>query len=54
MNELNKEDEIFVICRAGNRSDLAARELAKNGFTKVFNVIPGMSQWTGKTTGINK
>lgn len=54
INELNKEDEIFVICRAGNRSDLAARELAKNGFTKVFNVIPGMSQWTGKTTGINK
>ncbi|WP_458414240.1 sulfurtransferase TusA family protein [Schinkia sp. CFF1] len=54
INELNKEDEIYVICRTGNRSDLAAQKLSAKGFAQVFNVIPGMSQWTGKTTGFNK
>lgn len=53
LNELNKEDEIIVVCRTGNRSDLAAQKLAEKGFDKVINVVPGMSQWSGKTTGIN-
>lgn len=49
LSELKKDDEIYVICRTGNRSDLAAQKLTENGFTKVFNVVPGMSQWSGKT-----
>lgn len=49
MSELNKSDEIYVVCRTGNRSDLAAQKLSENGFTNVFNVVPGMSQWTGAT-----
>lgn len=53
INELNKQDEIFVVCRTGNRSDLAAQKLVDNGFANVINVVPGMSGWTGKTTGIN-
>ncbi|MEH7356114.1 sulfurtransferase TusA family protein [Neobacillus drentensis] len=52
MDELNKENEILVLCRTGNRSDLAAQLLAKNGFMNVINVVPGMNQWTGKTIGI--
>ncbi|UOY93132.1 sulfurtransferase TusA family protein [Ectobacillus sp. JY-23] len=52
MHELNKSNEIFVVCRTGNRSDLAAQKLIENGFTHVVNVIPGMSQWSGKTTGV--
>ncbi|MED4206458.1 sulfurtransferase TusA family protein [Neobacillus mesonae] len=54
IGELNKDAEIYVICRTGNRSDLAAQKLAENGCTNVINVVPGMSQWTGKTTGINQ
>lgn len=54
MDELNKEDEIFVVCRTGNRSDLAAQKLVEKGFTNVINVVPGMSQWTVKTTGLAK
>lgn len=54
LQELDKDKEIYVICRNGNRSDFAAQKLAKNGFRKVFNVIPGMSGWTGETTGIQK
>lgn len=53
LNELNKDDEIYVVCRTGNRSDLAAQKLTNNGFANVTNVVPGMSQWNGKKTGIN-
>ena len=45
LEELNKEDDVYVVCRTGNRSDLAAQKLAEKGFSKVTNVIPGMSQW---------
>lgn len=48
LEELDREQEIYVICRTGNRSDLAAQLLAKNGFTKVYNVLPGMNEWNGK------
>ena len=54
MNELNKEDEIYVVCRTGSRSDLAAQKLTAGGFTKVVNVVPGMSGWSGDTVSLNK
>jgi rhodanese-related sulfurtransferase/TusA-related sulfurtransferase len=54
VHELNKDDEIYIVCRTGNRSDLAAQKLTEHGFTKVYNVVPGMSQWTGMTSGINR
>jgi rhodanese-related sulfurtransferase/TusA-related sulfurtransferase len=54
LDELSKEEDIFVVCRTGNRSDLAAQKLAEKGFTKVINVVPGMSQWSGKTTTLNQ
>ena len=44
---MDKDQEIFVICRTGTRSDLAAQKLAEKGFTKVYNVLPGMSAWNG-------
>ncbi len=47
LNELDKDQEILVICRTGTRSDLAAQKLAEKGFTKVVNVLPGMSSWNG-------
>jgi rhodanese-related sulfurtransferase/TusA-related sulfurtransferase len=50
LGELDKDQVIYVVCRTGSRSDLAAQKLAEKGFTKVINVIPGMSQWSGKTT----
>jgi rhodanese-related sulfurtransferase/TusA-related sulfurtransferase len=54
MNELNKEDEIYVVCRTGSRSDLASQKLAERGFANVINVVPGMSQWTGETQSLTK
>jgi rhodanese-related sulfurtransferase len=48
MNELEKDQATYVICRTGKRNDLAAQKLTSSGFTKVWNVIPGMTQWTGE------
>ena len=50
LSELNVENEIYVVCRTGNRSDLAASKLADRGFGSVYNVVPGMSGWNGSTT----
>ncbi len=50
-DELSKDKEVYIICRTGNRSDVAARQLTNLGFSKVYNVIPGMIQWTGETEG---
>jgi rhodanese-related sulfurtransferase/TusA-related sulfurtransferase len=54
LNELNKEAEIYVICRTGSRSDLAAQKLTEYGFNNVINVVPGMSQWNGATESNTK
>ncbi|HWI48895.1 MAG TPA: sulfurtransferase TusA family protein [Rummeliibacillus sp.] len=47
IDELDRSKEIYVICRTGNRSDLAATKLVKAGFTNVYNVLPGMTSWKG-------
>lgn len=52
--ELNKDVETYVICRTGSRSDFAAQKLVEKGFGKVINVVPGMSEWSGKTIGLQK
>ncbi|KAB8138037.1 hypothetical protein F9U64_06830 [Gracilibacillus oryzae] len=53
LSELNKGDQIYVICRTGSRSDLAAQKLADNGFEDVMNVLPGMSNWSGETAKLD-
>ena len=50
IGELDKEQEIYVICRTGTRSDMAAQKLAAQGFAKVYNVLPGMTAWNGDLT----
>ena len=45
--ELDPEKEVVVICRTGNRSDFAAKQLADNGFKRVKNAVEGMTQWNG-------
>lgn len=47
IQEITPVDEIYIICRTGNRSDLACKTLAEKGFNNVKNVIPGMTSWTG-------
>jgi len=40
-----KEDEIFIICRSGNRSAAAANILSSLGYTNVYNVRGGIMAW---------
>lgn len=44
-SELDPDKDIYVICRTGTRSDMAAQLLSDLGFTRVTNIIPGMFQW---------
>ncbi|HZH60352.1 MAG TPA: sulfurtransferase TusA family protein [Metabacillus sp.] len=53
-SELDKDDDIYVVCRTGSRSDLASQTLTEKGFTKVNNVVPGMSAWEGRTSTLTK
>lgn len=47
--ELKKEDEIYIICYSGRRSETAAQMMRKQGFQTLINVVPGMRDWTGPT-----
>ena len=39
------ETEIIVYCHSGGRSATASQTLVDNGFTKVFNIVGGISAW---------
>lgn len=39
--KVGKNATIFLLCRSGKRSHLAAEAAAKAGFTQVFNVLEG-------------
>lgn len=47
LSDLNPDEEYHVVCRTGTRSDLACQILSDKGFTKVKNVLPGMTEWEG-------
>lgn len=47
ISELSQDQEYIVVCRTGNRSDMACQLLSEKGFKKVKNTKPGMSEWLG-------
>lgn len=48
LDELKPDQPYAVICRTGNRSDLACKIMSERGFTQLWNVVPGMSRWHGE------
>ncbi|SFK54658.1 Rhodanese-related sulfurtransferase [Halobacillus dabanensis] len=50
--ELDRLKNVYIVCRTGNRSDLAAQKLTEKGFQNVYNVVPGMIGWSGETTNL--
>lgn len=50
MNELTKDQTIYLICHSGRRSAIAGNILAQNGFADLINVVPGMRDYQGTTT----
>ena len=47
---LDKSKTYLVYCRSGGRSMAACNQLAANGFTKIYNLQGGISNWTGETS----
>jgi rhodanese-related sulfurtransferase len=45
LSELNKNDELLVYCRTGNRSTTAVNILKDAGFTKIYHMYEGISVW---------
>jgi len=41
----DKHDTLILVCRSGNRSALAARQLTAEGFDNVFNLAGGMQAY---------
>jgi rhodanese-related sulfurtransferase len=48
IEKLDKSKSYYLYCRSGNRSYHAAREMARLGFTKVYNLAPGIIGWGGE------
>lgn len=45
LDRIEKNEPVYVICETGRRSKEASDVLAKNGYTMVYNVTGGTSQW---------
>jgi len=43
--EVSKDAPIALICRTGNRTDALARQLAEQGYTRIYNVRDGILGW---------
>ena len=42
---ISKELPLFLYCRSGGRSSKAAHFFAANGYTKVYNLVGGITAW---------
>jgi rhodanese-related sulfurtransferase len=48
--DLPADEEIIIVCRSGNRSNLAANFLyGQEGYDQVFDMLGGMNEWTYET-----
>lgn len=48
LDELDKEQEIVVMCRSGARSAKACNLLMESGFDQVSNLKGGINEWSKK------
>lgn len=46
LEELPRDMPIVCVCRSGNRSGVAAEQLARQGFSDVINLSGGMMAWS--------
>ena len=45
MNELNKEDELIIMCKSGGRSARVCEYLEQEGFSNIVNLSGGILSW---------
>ena len=46
LDKLNKDDNYFVYCRSGKRSDASCQIMKEFGFNNVFNLEGGFLAWS--------
>jgi rhodanese-related sulfurtransferase len=44
---LDKSKSYVIYCRSGGRSAKASEQMMNSGFTQVYNLLGGISNWTG-------
>src|SRR6185295_11633470 len=49
LDSLDKSKTYLVYCGSGSRSSKASGLLRKKGFTSIYNLEDGFSQWNGPT-----
>lgn len=52
--ELSSFEEVIVICRSGNRSMVACRQLSALGITKVANLHGGIMAWASAQLPVHR
>ncbi len=45
LNEVPRDRQVYVHCKSGRRSERAAKLLAKNGYSRIENVLGGIVAW---------
>ncbi|GAA5415487.1 thiosulfate sulfurtransferase GlpE [Paraliobacillus ryukyuensis] len=48
MNELRKDQPVYLYCQSGTRTGRAAMILNKNGYKDLYELKGGFKKWTGK------
>jgi rhodanese-related sulfurtransferase len=51
---LDKKKPVFVYCKAGGRSSKAAAKLAEMGFTKIYDLEGGFTNWIANYLPVKK
>ncbi len=46
LDQLNRDEELVVLCHHGVRSMMACRFLAQAGFEKLYNLLGGIDAWS--------
>jgi rhodanese-related sulfurtransferase len=54
LNEVPRDRKILVYCRTGGRSTTASEILVNNGFTQIYNMKGGITEWTKAGYGVVK
>jgi len=54
MAKLNKDKELYIYCRSGNRTGKAAKRLKDKGFTKIYDLQGGILNWNSNKLKVVK
>ena len=48
IQSLNKENNFYIYCKSGARSSQACQIMSQLGFSNVYNLLGGITDWEGQ------